>query len=440
MIKVFLLRIMIFNIAFTFGQSKTFFNSKNDKIKIPFELSNNLIIVDAVFNNIPLKMIVDTGADSNLLFSYPVEDTIRVDRNKRLFIKGIGTSQSIEAFLASGNKFTIKEYLDNNFEILIVPNLEINLVNKLGIPINGILGYSFFKDYLVEIDYERELIFLHANKEKAIRKRAKKFKKSSVEVENFKPYLQLKTALDKQEYQLKLLFDTGLSDGLWLFESKTISSDRYYIQDYLGRGLSGDIKGKRSRVNKISFSDIEVNEALVSYPDSLFFKQISLVKGRNGSLGGDIIKRFNWFLDYENEVFYFKKNKLLDAPFEYNMSGMEVQHSGSELIKKDLPIKKFVSVDKEISYVVDRNETLQNFRFELKPTFEVCAIREASPADMAGLKVGDKIIKINNKLAYNLNLQKFTTLFQSEAGKKIKITVERDGKVLNFEFLLEKIL
>ena len=45
------------------SQSNFNWNSKKNTIKIPFELTHNLIIVDVDFNGVPLKMILDTGSD-----------------------------------------------------------------------------------------------------------------------------------------------------------------------------------------------------------------------------------------------------------------------------------------------------------------------------------------------------------------------------------------
>lgn len=439
MTRIFFLRILILYSATLFAQDSIVWSSKKDKIKIPFELTNNLIIVDVVFNNISLKMIADTGADTSLLFSFPSNDTIIVQDKDRVMIKGVGSGEAVEAFLSSSNHLKINEYQDHNFEILIIPNQDISIINKLGIPVNGVLGFSFFKDFLVEINYENKKIILHKNKSKKLENRFSKYQSSKVKFEKSKPYIDLLVGLEQSDFKLKLLFDTGLSDGLWLFENNKITCDRPFFSDFLGRGLSGDIKGKRSRINKVLFSDVEINEALVSYPDSLNFNQISIVEGRNGSLGGEIIKRFNWFLDYKNETFYYKKNKLLESSFEYNMSGIEVQHSGLELIKREYSSTKYINVDTETGYeVIKKSPT--HFRFELKPVYEIYAIRENSPAFKVGLNVGDKIIKLNNKKANQLTLQSITELFQLYEGKQITIVVDRKGKLLTFKFNLEKIL
>ena len=78
-----------------------------------------------------------------------------------------------------------------------------------------------------------------------------------------------------------------------MFENYTIKCNKLYINDVLGRGLGGDIEGKKARVEALDLNGFILNDALVSYPDSLSFNQLDITKGRNGSLGGEIMKRFN---------------------------------------------------------------------------------------------------------------------------------------------------
>ena len=420
-----------------FAQNDNSLNTRKSKIKIPFELSHNLIIVDANFNGINLKMIVDSGSDQNLLFSLPEKDTIYLEDAEYIEIRGVGKDSVMEAYFARNNTFKIEEYMVSNFDILIVPNQEINIVNVTGVQINGILGASFFENFLVEINYDTKKIFLHKNRD-VFFKKSKKYSFEPITIQNRKPYVDLPILLNKRKYNFKLLVDTGLSDGLWLFENDSIKCNTNYFEDILGFGLSGVIYGKRSKVSQIGLSGYTFQNALVSYPEIDFFKGIKVANGRNGSLGGQLLKRFNWFFDYENKKVYFIKNKLFDSPFEYNMSGIEIQHKGSEWVKYEVSTidRKSNEVDKETNFY----KKVINYKYELKPIYEIYALRENSPAHRAGLKRGDLVLKINGRKTSNLKIDYFNELFTSEEGKLITIEVDRKGKILKFKFKLEKIL
>lgn len=427
--------IILFSVNNLFSQSK--WPSKKTRITIPFELSNNLIVVEAKVNNVNLSMLLDTGSSKNILFKFPENDSIVFFNTRKVKIEKPGIGNYIEAFVSSNNKLQIKEFKDDNFEVLLITDQEIELVNKLGIPINGIIGYSFFKDYVVEINYEINKIILHKNNRILQKRSIKKYAKSNFELINDKPYLNIAMRFNGQTNSFKLLLDTGLSDGLWLFENKDIKCTGKYFEDFLGKGLSGNINGKRSRVDNIILDKYSFDAALVSYPDSISLRQLDVIDGRNGSIGGEIIKRFNWFFDYNAKQVYFKRNTFYKNEFHYNMSGIEMQHSGKEWIKEE------VRATPTSNGALNVNEFIFNTRdyvFALKPVYEILAIRKNSPAERVGLLPKDKLVSLNGKKAHNYSIQKITDLFQSEAGKNIIIEVERNGIILKFKFQLEKII
>ncbi|TAF08622.1 MAG: hypothetical protein EAZ75_10725 [Flavobacteriia bacterium] len=205
MLKLFLLRILILSSAVSVAQNSVSWNSKRDRIKIPFELSHNLIIVDVVFNDVKLKMIADTGASKSIVFSIPNNESMVLKEADLITISGAGISEKVEGYLSTNNKLQLGKYSDNDFEAIFVFDRDISLVNKLGIPINGILGSSFFKNYLIEIDYQKKNIILYKS---SLIKLNDDYIHSKIEINNDRPYIFLKTKLENSEFDLKLLFDT----------------------------------------------------------------------------------------------------------------------------------------------------------------------------------------------------------------------------------------
>ena len=107
---------------------------------------------------------------------------------------------------------------------------------------------------------------------------------------------------------------------------------------------------------------------------------MNIIDGRNGSLGGEVIKRFDWFVDYKNELVYFKPNKYFDDAFNYNMSGIEVQHNGIQWIKEEIRSNSTSTTINANEFVFDESNAKFNYKYELKPVFEIYSIREHSPA------------------------------------------------------------
>jgi hypothetical protein len=105
-------------------------------------------------------MIADTGASKSIVFSMPNNESMVLKEADLITISGAGISENVEGYLSKNNQIHIGKYSDNDFEAIFVFDRDISLVNKLGIPINGILGSSFFKNHLIEIDYQKKNIIL----------------------------------------------------------------------------------------------------------------------------------------------------------------------------------------------------------------------------------------------------------------------------------------
>ena len=64
-----------------------------------------------------------------------------------------------------------------------------------------------------------------------------------------------------------------------------------------------------------------------------------MVPDRIGSVGGEILKRFTVVFDYQNEQMYLKKNKDFNAPFNYNKSGIKIQHNGLQWVQETVHLE-----------------------------------------------------------------------------------------------------
>ncbi|OJX55128.1 PDZ domain-containing protein [Flavobacterium sp. 38-13] len=424
-----------------FAQKGFQWNSHKDKIEIPFQHIYNLIIIPVEINNVKLNMLLDTGADNSMIFSLPENDTIQFKNYKKVKVRGIGSEEIIEALLSVDNKIKISSYEDNKFPILIVLDQDVNFSSRLGIPVNGVIGYSFFKEYPIEINYQKKIVTIHRTRKFLAKKKFKKYLKHPIKVIDKRPYIDVVAKIEEDTLDLKLLIDIGLGDGLWLFQNKKIRAGNNYFEDILGSGLNGLIIGKKSRVRTVRIADFTLDEALVSYPEEVYFPKIGIIEGRNGSVGGEILHRFNVVLDYQEQFIYLKKNSKFKKPFNYNMSGIVVQHKGVEFVQEAIRLETKSNYGVKVDGGLDNfNDNNFRYKFSLKPVFEIASVRTGSPADLAGIQPGDKIVRINKKMTHGYTIQKISDLLQSEEGKWIYIDVERESKIIAFKFQLKKIL
>jgi hypothetical protein len=433
--------LFILTTLFCFSQ----LNPKNEKNKIiiPFELLNNLIIIDVKINEVDFKMVLDTGSNQNILFSYPENDSVVFNDSNKIKLSGLGFGESIDAYSSKNNSLKIKKYLNSNFNIFLVTEQNISIINKLGVPINGILGTDFFKDYFVELNYTKKKIVLYKSITKTIERKLKKYYKEEIIVQNNRPYLNVNLKRNENESNnLKLLIDTGLGESMWLFENDTIKCNSNYINDFLGQGLGGEINGKKTKISSLKINKFIFKKAIISYPDSVSYAQINTIKDRNGSLGGGILNRFNWFFDFKNETVYLRQNNNYSKPFNYNLSGIEIQHNGVQWFKET--IRKNVNSTTNVvnlSHLIHENDNLKyTYKYQLKPIFEVYYIRKNSPAEKSGLQVGDVISKVDNKNAHYLTIQKIKEIFQSKKGKEITLEIIRYDLLFTITLKLEDVL
>lgn len=442
--KIYLIFILLLSNLLSFSQSGFKFLSNKKYISIPFKTGNNLIIVPVDLNGVKLNFLLDTGVENTILFSLENADSIQFGKVEKIKIRGLGKGEPIDAFHSTKNKISINEFVDEDHEIFIILDQDVNFSSQLGIPIHGIIGYHFFKNNLIKVDYISKKIKIYKDYESRIKKELQKYDEIPITIEFEKPYLNaiVKLADDKESIETKLLIDTGGSDALWLFEDNKIRSSKEYFNDFLGRGFSGDIYGKRSRISNFSIGNNLIKNPTISFPDAESLKHVNMVNGRNGSVGSGIFNRFTVVFDYARNKIFLKKNKNFEEPFNYNMSGIEIEHSGLQWVKEEVQLKAtFVSeTNNERPVYESEKQSNLKYQFVLKPRYEIMNVRSNSPAEEAGIKKGDIIQKINGRNVYKYELQDIILLMQSEEGKWIKLEVERNGVMFKTKFQLKKIL
>lgn len=426
-----------------FAQDGFKFNSKEDKVSIPFKLINNLIFIPIKVNGIELNFLLDSGVEETILFS--LEDDkkeIKFYDVEKIMLRGLGSKDAIEGLKSTNNVLEIKGLKSENHLLYVILDDEFNLSSHVGIPVNGIIGYHFFKNNLVEINYERRRVVIHRDNKSNKKKIEKKFKKVAIAIERSKPYIINTITIDSVSFPAKLLIDLGNSDAVWLFQnrSKAIKVPSKNFEDYLGKGFSGDIEGKRARIAKFKMSEFEFLNPLVAFPDSSSIRNVKLVPGRVGSVGGEILKRFSVIFDYTNSLLYLKKNKEYYDPFTYNRSGVEIQHYGLQWVEETVSLETVARVSTDNPFQLKNRTNDFKYKFKLKPIYEISHIRKNSPAANNGLQKGDIIVSINKNPAYRYSLQEINSLFKSEEEKWITLEIKRNNQILEFKFQLQDVL
>jgi C-terminal processing protease CtpA/Prc len=151
--------------------------------------------------------------------------------------------------------------------------------------------------------------------------------------------------------------------------------------------------------------DIEFNQVITNFQDLPENVILDETKFRNGIIGNQILSRFDVWFDYIEEKLYLKPGRKINKKFNMDKSGMIVFATGQNL-----------------------------------NVYVVQDIIEGSPADLAGVMVGDVIKKIQGFPAKVFSLNGIIRKLQKKTGKKIRMQILRDKQIINIRFKLKDLV
>lgn len=371
--------------------------------EIPFKLENGFITIQVRFDNVlPVKFIFDTGAEHSILFHKSYADLLGIEYSKRIEIKGSDLSTSQYALIARDIKMRLEDQIPVERDVLVLEETLQLFQESLGFDIDGIIGGSFFRGLVVQIDYGNEKIKL-SHPERFVAPK-KGFKEFDIDIRSNKPYLLTKSIMNKTDtLNTKLLIDTGAAIP-FLLHSNTDSSiviPDHVIQGTIGQGLSGNLMGYIGKIEGLHFGNFKFNQILTLFQDLAFIKRANITLTRNGILGNELLSRFTIIIDYLHEKLYLKPEKRYDEEFEYDKSGLIIFAFGSNLRQYYV---KDVFID--------------------------------TPAYEADIRPGDIIKRIGWWKDRHWTLEKITKVLQKRDGKTINMVIERNGVKMKKRFKL----
>ncbi len=401
------------------------------------------MVIPVEVNGTPLSFLLDTGVKSTIIFSLSKQDSLELKETTPVNLRGLGAGGVIKGLRSKNNKIKIGEAVSDNHTIYVIFENSLNLSPRMGVPINGIIGLDFFKSFIVKTNYTSKKIKFY-NPERYSYRECRRCEVFNLDFFKDKPYINFSVQRGKKEEEVTLLLDSGSSDALWLFDSAGFLSEnpKNYFVDFLGLGLSGHIYGTRSRLEMVKAGDFELESVNVAFPNKEATENLELYVERDGSLGGDFLRRFIVTMDYPNKKVMLKRNRNFSDPFRYNMSGLTLEHDGVDV---------YAEKSTQQEYKIDElgnNSSSGNRAYDiyskteifLVPRYIVAEVRENSVAQRSGILKGDEILKINGRPAHKYKLYKLNILFSSEEGKKINLDIKRNEKVFEVSFRLEKVL
>lgn len=390
------------------GKNRFEFENENRKsITFDFKSASNLVIIPVIINESDtLNFILDTGVRFPMITELPYVNKLNLNFMRPIKIKGLGDGDALTAYKSGNNTIKIDGLIARNQEIHMIIDDNFQISQILGVPVHGLIGFNLFKDFIVEIDYSNTKLTL--TKPEHYRSRVKNNDiVMPLHFEHNKPYVRTTIVTDKNvDVPVKLLVDTGASDAIWLSTSSDnrINLPEKHIETFLGRGLSGDLFGKKGRIGGIWVGPIVLYEPIVSYPENDLIEALINKNDRNGTLGAEVLRRFFVTLDYPNKQMKLRPTSKVKERFSYNMSGIDISNPMPGV-----------------------------------PIFTIDNVRKDSPAFFAGLLEHDQILSVNNTHHKSLSLNDINLILQSKENRKINMKVLRDGQEIKTTFHLKKV-
>ncbi len=358
------------------------------------QLTGGIVILHATLNGFKdtLNFILDTGSGGisldTLTASYyklPMEASDRT-------IRGIGGIKPLHFYKGGTLHFPglDVEKLDfhiNDYEILS---------EVYGMRVDGIIGYSFLRRFIVAIDNNTQIISIYTPGKY-------RYPKSGTFLNPVFATIPITRheVIDENSYLLNFYFDTGA--GMCLLISDRFTNDSVFISkkkkivDTQVEGLLGKINMrlttlKRVKVGPYKFSKVPLH----IYYDSLNILGYPAI---SGLIGSDLLRRFNMVINYPEKIIHLTPNTHLRDPFDYSYTGMN-----------------FYFVDGRVL---------------------ITEVQQGSPAEKAGIVPGDIIFGVESN--FSNNIQQYKAMLQN-AGEKVRILLLRNNQPKMIELKIGSIL
>lgn len=352
--------------------------------KFPFkQLTGGIMILTATIDDKKdsLNFVLDTGsggisldsatADFFKLKSTQTDRTIRGIAGMRQVAFTYGHTLKLPGLIIDSLDFHI-----NDYELLS---------SVYGIPIDGIIGYSFLRRYIVSIDYDAMEISIYSPG-------TFKYSRGGFFLHPAFSTLPMQTVSVRDDKRVdgKFYFDTGA--GLCMLFSEDFAEDSAFIgkkkkmYKTQGEGLGG-----KAPMNITVIKEVKLGPYRFRKVPAYIFKDeynVTAYPMLGGLIGNDILRRFNTVLNYPDQLFYLKPNSHFNDNFDYAYTGLGIYMLNNEVVVLD--------------------------------------VLEHSPGKAAGFLPGDVVVAVNNN--FNKDIQAYKTVLQN-AGAKVKVIVQRDKEL-----------
>ncbi len=364
--------------------------------KIAITVDNDVAIVPVQINeqNRELRFVLDTGAEITTLDSQTAQD-LDLPPGDEIDLLTVGEEHTIPTVRV--NTLQVGPIRMGPFSVA-----KYSLVGSsrgLNSRIDGVLGIDVLSRFPFTIDYAQKQLILSESSRPIVGPKPIRVPLRKVEGGYLVPVVLNGT------FHSELLLDTGTNLTQltpWVWEQ--LLKSWHPPKTLCGLTSTGQVEATScfARLKSLGFNRFRVEEppvrVLTGQKSGVFAEA-----NAPGLMGSDILRRFVVTVDFPHEQLLLAPNpEFKPEPYEYTTIGIQFQRIGS--------------------------------------AYFVASVWEDSPAQRAGVRVGDEIVELQGHAAAGLSGSALHDLLHGPPASKVRLTLRRGDKVLAFNLKRRKLL
>ncbi len=267
-------------------------HTDHEKIIIPIDLSLNRPVIKLFINNKgPYKFIFDTGASGNVIDT-ELADNLGLKETGKIEVGTPGseitslvTKVNVPGIVVSGKKFSN------------ISMVKMNLRNML--PVDGILSFSEFSEYLININYPDKKIILEKGA-------LQKDKESVISLTPDSEILTIQLEANGRKWNTHL--DTG-SPFLFSFPLSSKDNLKFKSPPVLVSGQSRTLNGSHKNWKAVLKGNIKLGNIIYNSPEVI----LSEITDERVNIGYQLLKDLSITIDTKNMLIKFEKVEVKDT-------------------------------------------------------------------------------------------------------------------------------
>ncbi|MFK8057017.1 MAG: aspartyl protease family protein [Saprospiraceae bacterium] len=362
-------------------------------LKIPFRYINGFLIVDVLVNErLPLSFIFDTGSKHTILTDENFIPFLGQLPEEEIQIVGSDLSIPITGHIMRRTSLSVGEVDLENQSLILLDGGILDLNVLTGEDIHGILGIGAFGAYAVKINYQTGTIELF---EAESFRPSKKAITVPIRVEKSKAYVDIEAEIHPgKTQQLSLLLDSGASLSMLIHVAQADSTlfPPRLVTGTFGYGLGGYLEGYVGRSDFVHVGPIDLPGIITHFQVLSDVNTLADIPTREGIIGNGILDRFTVIIDFPSKELHLVPIRHRQRRAKYDRSGLRLVRDGAKL--DELRVQHIV---------------------------------KGSPADLAGISVGDELLKVGIYPIKMKSLSGIESMLRGKVGRSVRLLMRSDA-------------